>query len=52
MASSDQQKQKVQDHLARSLAKFSQASSTSYNPLSSSSERKSRIMEHIRLTRG
>ncbi|WP_413160698.1 hypothetical protein ACL6C3_19515 [Capilliphycus salinus ALCB114379] len=52
MASSDQQKQKVKEHLARSLGTFSQASSTSYNPLSSSDERKRRVMEHIRLSKG
>ena len=49
---SDQQKQKIKEHLARSLGKFTQASSTSYNPLSSSDERKRRVMEHIRLTKG
>ena len=52
MASSEQQQQKVKEHLARSLGKFTLDSSTSYDPLSSSDERKRRIMEHIRLTKG
>ena len=52
MASSDQQKQKIKEHLSRSLSKFTQTSTTSAIGLSSSAERKQRIMDHIKLSSG
>ncbi|MGB3534973.1 MAG: hypothetical protein WBA13_15850 [Microcoleaceae cyanobacterium] len=51
MASSEQEKQKRKEHLARSLGKFNETPTSSMG-LMNSDERKKRIMDHIKLTRG
>lgn len=51
MASSEKQKQKIKEHLARSMGKFSLSSSTSMG-LTNSEERKRQIINHIQLTKG
>ncbi len=47
MASEDERKKKVMEHIARSTGKFFQRSA-----VSSSSDRKQQVMDHIRRTRG
>ncbi len=51
MANSEQEKQKKKEHIARSLDQFNETSTFSMG-LMGSDERKKRIMDHIRLTRG
>ncbi|MEB3886086.1 hypothetical protein [Lyngbya sp. CCY1209] len=52
MERSNQQKQKIKDHLSRSVGKFSEVPASSYSSMMNSEQRKQRIMEHIRLTSG
>ncbi|HEY9906695.1 MAG TPA: hypothetical protein V6D18_03685 [Thermosynechococcaceae cyanobacterium] len=47
MATADDRKQRIMEHLARTKGDFNQRSTST-----SSAERKQQIMDHIRLTRG
>jgi hypothetical protein len=52
MANSEQEKQQKKEHIARSLGKFNVTSTSASLGFMNSDERKQRIMDHIRLTRG
>ena len=52
MALSDDKKRKVKQHLEQSLGQFGNSSISSFSSMPSSNERKQRIMDHIRLTKG
>ncbi|MGB3404837.1 MAG: hypothetical protein WBA77_19285 [Microcoleaceae cyanobacterium] len=52
MANSEQEKQQKKEHLARSLGKFDVPGASASLGFMGSDERKKRIMDHIRLTRG
>lgn len=52
MALSDDQKRKIKQHLEQSLGKFGNIQISSFSSMTSSDERKQRIMDHIRLTKG
>lgn len=51
MTTPEQRKQKIKDHLSRSLGKFTKDSDMTMG-LTNSSARKERIMNHLRLTKG
>lgn len=52
MALSEDKKQKIKEHLERSLGKFGDIPTSSSNSMTSSNERKQRIMDHIRSSKG
>lgn len=52
MALSNDKKRKVKEHLEQSLGKFGEIQMSSFNAMTSSNERKQRIMDHIRLSKG